>query len=165
MEYIYIGKTNGTHGLKGELKLKTNFTYKDRVLTPGFNYYLGKEKQNLVLEKSRKHNDIYLITFKDYNDINLVQNLKNKDLYINKEDLNLKKNEFVHEDYLNLECYFKELYLGKIVKIENCGGNNYVFLIKGEKEILIPLNHNFIAKIEKNDKIIFKEVEGLIDAN
>ena len=44
MEYIYVGQINGTHGLKGELKLKSNFKYKDKILKENFNFYIGKEK-------------------------------------------------------------------------------------------------------------------------
>ena len=55
MEYIYVGQINGTHGLKGELKLKSNFKYKDKILKENFNFYIGKEKKHEVLKKSRTH--------------------------------------------------------------------------------------------------------------
>ena len=29
MEYVYVGKLVNTHGLKGEVKLLSNFDYKD----------------------------------------------------------------------------------------------------------------------------------------
>ena len=38
--YVYIGKLNGAHGLKGELKFKSDFLYLDRVLKKDL--YLSK---------------------------------------------------------------------------------------------------------------------------
>lgn len=165
MEYIYVGQINGTHGLKGELKLKSNFKYKEKILKENFNFYIGEQKQHEILKKSRTHNKNELLTFKNKEDINLVENLRNNKLYINKEDLNLTENEYVLEDYINLDCYYKDQNIGKVTDIIDCGNKNYVLLIKGTKEILIPLNNNFIEKLIKKDKIILKEVEDLINAN
>ena len=45
MDYIYIGEIVNTHGLKGEIRIKSNFPYKDKV------FQLGNEIiiNNLVL--------------------------------------------------------------------------------------------------------------------
>lgn len=165
MDYIYVGKLLGTHGIKGELKLKSSFWYVDKVLKDGFNFYIGSDKIKVSLCKSRYHNGLYLVSFDDYLDINLVESFKNKDIYVLREDLNLK-DEYVFEDYINLDCYYNDKYIGKVIDIVDCGSNNNVFYIKdNEKEILIPLNNKFIDKVVLSDRIVFKEVEGLIDAN
>ncbi|MGM9879120.1 MAG: ribosome maturation factor RimM [Bacilli bacterium] len=165
MEYVYVGRINGTHGLKGELKLKSDFLYKDKILNNGFNFFVGNDKKHVILERIRHHNGVELVTFKDLEDINLVEDLKNSNLYILKEDLSLSENEYVFEDYLGLDCYFNNENIGKVIDIVNCGSNNYVFYITGKKEVLIPVNDKFIDKVILKNKIIFKEVEGLIDAN
>ena len=82
-----------------------------------------------------------------------------------KEDLCLSDNQFVFEDYIGLDCYFSGEFIGKVIDIVNCGNNNYVFYIKDQKEVLIPVNDKFIEKVILKDRIIFKEVEGLINAN
>ena len=165
MEYVYVGRINGTHGLKGELKLISDFLYKDKVFNKGFNFFVGNDKKHVTLEKVRYHNGVYLITFHGLEDINLVENLKNSDLYILKEDLCLSDNQFVFEDYIGLDCYFSGEFIGKVIDIVNCGNNNYVFYIEGKKEVLIPVNDKFIEKVILKDRIIFKEVEVLINAN
>ncbi len=165
MEYIDIGRITSTHGLKGELKLKSSFLYIEKVLKPDFSFFLGDQKEEVKLSKYRFHNGTYLLTFKDYEDINLVENFRNKEIYITRQSLKLKENEFLFEDYIGLTAYYKEKVLGKIQDIVNCGNNNYVFYIKNDKEILIPVNEKFIDRVVINDKIVFKEVEGLIDAN
>ena len=165
MKYIYIGKITSTHGLKGELKLKSSFIYIDRVLKPNFSFFIGDTKEKVNLLKYRFHNGTYLLTFKEYEDINLVEDFRNKEIYVSREDIELREDEFLFDDYIGLTAYYNETVLGKVKDIINCGNNNYVFDIIGDKEILIPVNKKFIDKVIINDKIVFKEVEGLINAN
>ena len=164
MNYVLIGKLCGSHGLKGEIKLDTDFQYLDRVLQEGTNLYIGDNKTNVTLLKSRRHNKYELLTFNDYEDINLVENFKNNNVYVLRDDLNLNEDEFVFEDYIGLEAYFNNEKIGIINDIIDYGMNNYVFVI-GEKEVLIPVKQEFIDKVILNDKVILKEVGDLIDAN
>ena len=165
MNYVYVGKFIGTHGLKGELKLKSSFLYKDKVLKDGFCFYIGSEKKKVSLLNYRYHNGCYLLTFDGFLDINLVENFKSEEVYVSRNDLCLDEGEYVFEDYIGLDAYDGDTFLGKINGIVDCGLNNYVFDINGSKEILIPLNDNFIDKVILDDRIVFKEVEGLVDAN
>ena len=165
MNYVYVGKFVGTHGLKGELKLKSSFLYKDKMLKEGFCFYIGFSKKKVSLLSYRYHNGLYLMTFEGLLDINLVENFKNDEVYVIRDDLSLGEGEYVFEDYIGLDSYDGDVFLGKVSNIVNCGLNNYVFDIIGTKEILIPLNEKFIDKVILGDKIIFKEVEGLVDAN
>ncbi len=76
MNYVYVGKFIGTHGLKGELKLKSSFLYIDKVLKKGFCFYIGSAKNKVYLSNYRYHNGCYLITFEGFLDINLVDSFK-----------------------------------------------------------------------------------------
>lgn len=164
MCYINIGKITSTHGLKGELKLKSSFIHINKVLKPNFPLFIGNSKEKVNLLKHRFHNGTYLLTFQGYEDINLVENFRNKEVYVLRENLELQKDEFLFEDYIGLIAYYKETQLGTVKDIVNCGNSNYVFYIKGDKEVLIPVNKKFIKDVTDN-KIAFKDVEGLIDAN
>ena len=44
MEYVLIGKIVNTHGIKGELRIKSDFLMKERVFKKGMSYYIGKDK-------------------------------------------------------------------------------------------------------------------------
>ena len=44
MKYIYIGKIVNTHGIKGEVRLLSNFKFKDKVFKKGMTIYIGKDK-------------------------------------------------------------------------------------------------------------------------
>lgn len=164
MDYVLIGKLCGTHGLKGEIKLESNFEYLDRVLKKGTCLYIGDSKTNVTLLKSKHHNKYELLTFNDHEDINSIEDFKNKSIYVLRSELNLKEDEFVFEDYIGLDAYYNDKLIGKVNDIVDYGLHNYVLVI-GEKEILIPLKKEFVDKVILNDKIILKEVGDLIDAN
>ena len=48
MEYVNVGKIYTTHGLNGEVKVKSNFNYKDKIYVNGFNFYIGKDKEGKI---------------------------------------------------------------------------------------------------------------------
>ena len=162
MEYIYIGKFLGTHGLKGEIKFKSDFKYLDRVLKEGFYLYIDDDKKEELLSY-RRHKDCYLVLLKGINDIDSVLKYVNKKVYINKEDLDLQSNEYVMEDFINKKVYFNDQLLGVIDSITNYGSSNYVMKIVGESELLIPYNNNFIDKV--SDNVYLKNVEVFVDEN
>ena len=50
MNYLYIGKLVNTHGIKGEVRILSNFRHKDKVFVKGFKFYVGKDKKEYVVE-------------------------------------------------------------------------------------------------------------------
>ena len=42
MEYVYVGRIITTHGIKGEIKIRSNFKYKDKVYQFMVNGQTGK---------------------------------------------------------------------------------------------------------------------------
>ena len=54
MEYIYLGKIVNTHGIKGEVRIISNFRYKSRVFVKGFTIYIGKKKDKEVIDRAKK---------------------------------------------------------------------------------------------------------------
>ena len=162
MEYIYIGKLQGTHGLKGEIRLKTSFKYIDKVLIENFKFYIGETKEEEILKNVRTNKDLYLISFMDIESIEDIEKYVNKKVYINKEDLELQKGEYLLEDLLNKEAIYNDEVIGKIVSL-NDYGNNVIMEIKATKTILVPCNDNFIEKV--TDKVYLKNMEVFINEN
>ena len=44
MKLVYIGKYVNTHGLKGEIKILSDFEYKDKVFKAGNSIYIDNNK-------------------------------------------------------------------------------------------------------------------------
>ena len=55
MKYVLIGKLVNTHGLKGEVRILSDFRYKDRVFIPNMKIYIGKEKKEETISTYRHH--------------------------------------------------------------------------------------------------------------
>ncbi len=151
---IYIGKITTTHGIKGELKVISDFEKKDRVLKPGFKIIINNNEH--VITKSHIHKNNYLITIDNINDINLVENFRNSEIYIFRSNLNLKPNEYLLSDLISFEVFDKEDYIGTVENIASNSANN-LLVIKGDKLFYIP----FIEVYIKNVDIANKKIDTL----
>ena len=85
MDYIYIGKIVNTHGIKGELRILSDFEFKEKVFIPGFSFYIGKEKRKEIVKTYRHHKIFEMITMNGYNDIDQVLKYKGDYVFVNKE--------------------------------------------------------------------------------
>ena len=47
---VYVGEIVNTHGIKGELRIISDFKYKDKVFFKGNKLYLGKRKQKVLID-------------------------------------------------------------------------------------------------------------------
>ena len=159
MDYIYIGKIVNTHALKGEVRILSDFEFKDKVFIVNNNLYVGEEKKLYKIESHRKHKNFNMIKFYDINSINEATNLKNQKVYMLKSDLKLDDKEYLDNDIIGMKAIFKDNFIGNISNINYYGINKVIEIGK----ILIPFNNNFIEKVDIiNNKIIFKNIEGLI---
>lgn len=163
MNYILIGKIVNTHGIKGELRIISDFPYKDRVFKNNFNIYIGKDKINEVINTYRHHKIFDMITLKNYNNINEVLKYKGSLVYINRLDLKLNDNEYLECDLLDFNIIINNNIICKLSSFENHNNNKIIIVKNKEKEILLPYNNNLIENINLDKKeITYKNIEGLI---
>lgn len=161
MEYINIGKITSTHGIKGELKIKSDFKYKEFVFKKGNVLFIGNEHVKYIIDSYRRHKQYDMILLHGYNDINEVLKLIKKDVFYNKEDLYLEKDFYFNEDLIGLDVVFKNESIGKIIDIVDGGNGNELIKLSS---FYIPNKSNFIKKIDLTHKKIYvKNVEGLIE--
>ena len=50
MKYIYVGKIVNTHGIKGEIRILSDFLKKDLVFKKDFTLYIGPNKEKEIME-------------------------------------------------------------------------------------------------------------------
>ncbi len=164
MKYVLIGKIVNTHGLKGEVRILSDFKYKDRVFIPNMKVYIGKQKQEEVIKSYRHHKIFEMITLNNYNDIDEVLKFKGDYIFINKDDLVLKDNEYLDEDIINLDVYVDDKLIGKVKKIEKYSTNEILRVKNNEKDYLIPYNFDIILNVDlKNKRLDVKNIKGLIE--
>lgn len=159
MEYVCIGKLVNTHGIKGEVKLFSNFEYKDKAFVVGMNFYIGEDKEKVTVNSYRHHKVFDMVTFKEYNYINDVLKFKGKLVYVLKPDLALDNNSILDRDYIGMNAYYEGLLIGKVNDIID--NNGYKLMLIGTK--YVPFNKEFISSVSVTKKeLILKNVEGLL---
>lgn len=152
--YVCIGKIVNTHGIKGELRILSDFEYKDKVFKKGISLFVGSLKKEYVINSYRHHKIFDMVTFVDYNNINDVLDLKGLLVYVNRSILEITEEDYLLTDLIGMEVYDKDKLLG-VVKDYYLDSGNTLLAIKGTKDFYIPLKSNYIEKVDtKNKKII-----------
>ena len=162
MNYVYIGKIVNTHGIRGEVRLLSNFRYKDKVFIKNMNIYIGKDKIREVIISYRHHKNFDMICIEGYNNINDVLKYKGSYVYVNKDDIILDDGCYLDEDLVGLDVIIGNDKVGVIKRIDN--GKQSLFVVKTEKgDCLIPYVSDIIEKIDLDcGCIIFRDIKGLI---
>lgn len=163
-DFVYIGKIVNTHGIKGELRLLSDFKYKERVFLENRRIYIGEEHIEEIINSYRHHKIFEMITLKGYNNINQVLKYLNKPVYIKKNDLSLNDKEYLDDDLIDLNVIFNQQEVGRVLAIKKVSENNKVIeALINEKRTLIPYHKTFIKKVDLVNKIIELElIEGMI---
>ena len=158
MNYIYIGKIVSTHGIKGEIRILSDFEYKDEIFKPGTYLYIGENYKKELITSYRHHKNYEMVMLEGYNRIEDVEQFLRKKVYIVKEEIDSIKNNTLPSELIGFDSYIDEKYIGKVNDIYYTGVNYRVFEIRSEKEKkLIPYHKDFIEKIDiDNKKIYFK---------
>ena len=160
--FIYIGKIVNTHGLKGEIRILSDFEKKDKVFIPGMTIYIGRKKEKEVINTYRHHKMFDMITMKGYSDINEVIRYKGLYVYIKKEDLKLENNEYLETDLIDLEVYINNEKVGIITDIRDSGNNKFVVVKTDDKDVFVPLQDEFIKNVDLvNKKVIIEPIKGM----
>lgn len=142
---LEIGKVVNTHGLKGEVRILSDFKYKDVIFKKGNEVYICGIKY--IITSCRKHKIYDLICFEGLNDINDILNLKGENISINREDYVFEG--ILNEDLYGKKVYDKNKYIGSLKEIIK-NKNQEILVIKGKKEILVPYVDEFVDNINED---------------
>ena len=160
MENIYIGKVVNTHGIKGEIRILSDFPYKDKVFLIDNEIIIGDDKY--IIKSYRVHKGYDMVTLDGYNDINDVLFLLKKDVYISRDLLNLNDNEILDEELMTYKVVSEDGKEGKIEEIFKASSSNKIIRVMFDREVLIPFNSPLVKKIDKTKKMIIVElIEGM----
>jgi len=140
---IYVGKYIGTHGLKGEIKILSNFSRKDLVFVPNNIIYIDSRPYKILTH--RVHKNYNMVTLEGINDIKDIIDLRGSNVYVDKVD-----SEYLIEDFINYKVIKDKKYDVKEI-IEN---PKYKILVLTNNE-MIPLIEEFIESIDYKEKIIY----------
>ena len=154
MDNIYIGKIVSTHGIKGEVKIISDFEYKDRVFVVGNKLII--DNLEYIIKSYRHHKNFEMVTLNDYNDINQVLFLLRKKVYFKKEDLVLEDNEILDDELMTYKVLTNDEKEGIIKEIFYASPSNKIIRIFTDKEYLVPYS---LIEIDKENNVIHVNLE------
>ena len=153
MNKVYLGKYVNTHGLKGEIRIKSNFPYKEKVFKI--------DNEIIIMDKVyqinsyRIHKDYDMVTLKGINSINDIPFPKNTNVFIER-DKYLTKKDYLDSDLIGFIVYNSKLER-EVLDIFYVNDNKK--LIK-TKEGYLPFE--LVKNIDlENKRILIEDVEGL----
>ena len=159
-EMIYIGKTVSTFGIKGELKVISDFEKCDKAYKIGNKILINNIEH--VISGIRYHKNYILLEIDDLKNINNILKYVGFNIYIKRMDLHLEENEFLYKDLINSDIIDNDgSNLGKIIEVEQ--GVNLLIKVKGSKEFYIPYVDEYIISFDLNNKKLYtKNTKDLI---
>lgn len=167
MEYIVVGKIVNTRGLKGTLKVISNSSFIDERFSKGNKLFIdvnGELKEVEVLNSSKDPKFVY-VTFKGFEDINLVERYKGCDIKFPIDKLReLEDDSYYYYQLMDCEVYLNDTLIGMVVSVETSHKNEMIRIKdKDGKEHLVLFMKQFIKDVNIDEKKIYlNDVEGLL---
>ena len=153
MNKVILGKYVNTHGIKGEIRIKSNFPYKSKVFK--INNEIIINDVNYIIKSYRVHKEYDMVTLDGINSINDIPFPKNTKVFIDR-DKYLLKNDYLDSDLIGFIVYNSKL------EREVTG----IYYINDKKKLIetkegyIPFE--LVKNIDlDNKKILVEEVDGL----
>lgn len=153
MEKFFIGTVLKPQGIKGELKARINIDAEE-LDEIGYVYIDNLDKK-FEIEKLRYSGDIVYLKLSNINDRNQVELLRESSLYINREELSIKDNEFVIDEVIGfiLKTESGEE-LGELVSVETFGAAP-IFTINGKYgKSSFPCIEDVVKGFDYENKVI-----------
>lgn len=152
-----IGKIINTHGIRGEVKIKSESDF-DRFEKKKIVYI---NDGSFTIKSVRMQNDIYLVSFEDYPDLTSVEKLKGLYVYSDEEITIKNDDEFHYQELIGKQVYTtSNKFVGIITDLLEVPQGHILEIKDNNKKNLVPFVDAFIVEVDEN--VIINEIEGLL---
>jgi 16S rRNA processing protein RimM len=162
-----MGKIVNTHGVRGEVKV---YPYSDDLEKfEDFEYFYieGEGKKKYEIESTRVHKNMVLVKFKGYEDINKVLNFLNKNVYMERKDVEDDSEGHYIVDLIGCEIFDDQgAFVGHLKDVLQTSAQDLYEIKKASdgKMFYLPVVDAFVKNIDiKNKKIIVHLIEGIME--
>jgi 16S rRNA processing protein RimM len=171
-DFIEVGRTFKTHGIRGGLKIRFNFpllSLKDRRPTSLFVGKSGRPLPYFIKSMEEHGEDLYIITFEEFDTPEKAVKLANSNLYMPEAtaadffEIEEEEGEFTFlEGYRVFDQDNKEV--GKIEEVLLYPHQELARVFHYGREALIPLIDDIIISIDDDQQTVHIEIaEGLLE--
>ena len=159
MDLIETGRIVNTHGLRGEVKIEP---WADSVeALCGFSrlFVDGVERK---VERGRAQKGFAIVKLAGIDSIDEAERVKNRVVYVPREDIALEEGGCLVADLIGCAAFDQDgKSLGKVTDILTPPGGE-VLEIRGQREILVPLNGEFLLNADvEGGTVTVRLIEGM----
>ena len=162
-----VGKIVTTHGVRGEVKLYPWCDDPEMFLDIETIYLDAKGQKPLALEGVRFAKNMPLLKIEGVNSIDEAAKLRDKIIYIHRDDIPMEEGEYLIQDLMGLQVVDADdghLY-GELTQVSPTGANDvYHIRFADGKERLIPAIPQVVIKVDLDGGVMkICPLEGLFD--
>lgn len=152
------GQIVNTHGLRGDVKVMpwaddpSDLLEFDRFFIDGTQYQV---------EHSSQQKNMILLKLQGVDSIDDAMKLRNRELCISREDVELEDGVVFVADLIGLPVMADGREIGKITEVMTLPGND-VYVVKGEHEYLIPAVREYVEPLDLSTGAVYVHlIEGM----
>lgn len=156
--FLEAGQIVSTHGIAGEVKILP-WCDGPEFLKDFDTFYI--EGTAFPVEQARVHKNMLLCKLSGVNDMNAAQVMKNKVVCIDRDDARIPEGRVFISDLIGLPVYADGQEIG-VLKDVYTGPANDVYIVKGEKEYMIPAVSEFLEDVNVDEGYVrVRLIEGM----
>lgn len=149
-----LGKIIKPQGVKGELKVypaDSDLSIYKNVK----NVFIDNEK--ITLSNFAIRQQFIYIKLPNCNDRNLAEKYRNKQIFVDSNELKLKDNMYFTDDILNKDVVSESgEYIGILVDIESYGSADVLTILEDKREYKIPFLTSIVLNINQDNIVVDK---------
>lgn len=164
--FLEIGKIVAVQGLKGEVRVEAWCDSKE-FLCEFDTLYFDKGASPVEIVRAHPHKNIVLMKIKGVDTVEQAQLLRNKILYMDRDEVELEEGCYFVQDLIGLEVTDNDdgTVYGKICEVTETGANDVYHIKDSDGRIrLIPAIPDVVIETDiTNGKMLIHKLEGLFD--
>ena len=150
-QYIEAGRIVNTHGVAGEVKIEV-WLDSPQFLKSFKRCFIDRREVKLL--SARVHKGFLIVKLEGVEDVNAAMALKGRTVFIDRADARLPKGAFFLQDIIGAAVVDESgSEIGKLADVMETPASN-VYVVKGEREHLIPAVPEFILSTDADNGII-----------
>lgn len=157
--FIEAGEIVNTHGVRGEVKILP-WTDSAEFLSAFRTLYI--DGRPVKVRSSRVHKQTVLASLEGVEDVNAAMRLKGRRVFIDRADAKLPEGGYFIQDIIGAEVVTEDgESIGKLAEVMDAPAS-MIYVVRGERERLIPAVPEFILKTDADAGIItVRLIEGM----
>ena len=158
-QYIEAGRIVNTHGVAGEVKIEV-WLDSPQFLKSFKRCFIDRREVKLL--SARVHKGFLIVKLEGVEDVNAARALKGRTVFSDRADARLPKGTFFLQDIIGASVVDESgSEIGKLVDVMETPASN-VYVVKGEREHLLPAVPEFILSTDADNGIITVHlIEGM----